>query len=109
MPSITPDFMKRNSSIALFTGIVGISCTICSSLLADSQDAFSERRAKVLAEFDHNGDGRLDATEREAARVGRKDAKDGDKGRRKREEEPHPPELLAKYDKDKSGSFSTEE
>ena len=66
---------------------------------------FEKRRAELLEEFDKNGDGRLGAEERAAVREkNRKEALEGKRGRgRRRPSEPHPKELLAKYDKDKSG------
>ncbi len=98
--------MKRMSQkLGVIIGVVVVSLGTSNVALGETADAFEERRKAVLAEFDRDGDGRLNATEREAAREGRKEQASG-KGRgkgRKREEEPHPPELLAKYDKDKSG------
>lgn len=66
-----------------------------------------ERRAAVLAEFDRDGNGRLDATEREAARLAW--AKKQLAPRAERRGFPVPPELLEEFDKDKDGELDDQE
>ncbi len=90
--------------------MIGGAMTFMVSFLAlsqsESQREFEDRRSQLIAEFDANKDGRLDALERETMRLARQ-AKAGE--RRGRSRERHPKELLAKYDKDKSGWIDGDE
>lgn len=73
---------------------------------ADPGPEFERRRAAMVAKFDKNGDGRLDATEREAARETKKL-----ESRRPARNQMFqmPPEIVAKYDKDGDGQLNDEE
>lgn len=109
---------KLNRKLTMLMNISGIKktvsllswglCLTAGALLvtqAQSVTEFETRRAALLEKFDENQDGRLDASERETMRKGKQKSlsKRGRSSRRGREPERHPKELLAKYDKDKSG------
>lgn len=66
-----------------------------------------ERRAAVLAEFDRDGNGKLEAAEREAARLAW--ARKQLAPRAERRGFPVPPELLEEFDKNKDGDLDEEE
>lgn len=88
--------------------IIGLVAVMAlSSGLGNAGEVIQERRNQILEKYDKNGNGRLDASERESLRNDRKkvleprpENRGGGGGR---QQEKHPPELLKKYDKDKSG------
>lgn len=87
---------------------------VCCLATLFSQTAFAEpgeiyatRRAAIVAKFDANGDGWLNADEREAARAAQKQS-----AMRRGGQNPMfqmPPEIIEMYDKDKDGQLNDEE
>ena len=73
---------------------------------ADPGAEFERQRAALVAKFDKNGDGRLDAAERETARSAKKT--ESQRPRRNQMFQ-MPPEIVAKYDKDGDGQLNDEE
>lgn len=91
---ITPTFV-----LALF--LVGLPLP---RLAAEDETIFQKRRTELVAKHDKNGDGRLDATEREQMRLALKEERLSKKSSFK-----IPPEFLAQYDKNKNGEMEGDE
>lgn len=72
---------------------------------AEADTIFQKHRSELVAKHDKNGDGRLDAAEREQMRLAVKDERLIKKGSSFK----IPPEFLAKYDKNKNGEMEGEE
>jgi hypothetical protein len=70
-------------------------------------ELFQQRRQAIVAKFDRNQDGRLDAAERETARAAKKEA--AQRGGRRNPMFQMPPEIVEKYDLDKDGQLNDEE
>ncbi len=107
METFSLEFVVKRVGCSILS-LLALSAT---DLVAEGESEFEKRRQQVLEKYDANQDGRLDAEEREAVRQGRKEGlnKPSSRRRSRREEEKHPPELLALYDKDKSGWIDGDE
>jgi hypothetical protein len=107
--------MQRFGVRHALCGAVGVWLSAsCLPVLAQFPDAprnafppLPERQAAVLKEFDKDGNGHLDATERESARkawAAKQLAQRGDRGFFR-----PPPELLEEFDADKDGELDDQE
>lgn len=74
---------------------------------SDPGELFQKRRQVIVAKFDANKDGRLDAAEREAARAAKKE--EALKGGGRNPMFQMPPEIVAMYDKDQDGQLNDQE
>jgi hypothetical protein len=75
--------------------------------VADPGELFQKRRQAIVAKFDQNKDGRLDATEREAVRATKRDEARRGAGRGSMFQ--MPPEIVEMYDRDKDGHLDEAE
>lgn len=75
--------------------------------LADPGPLFAERKAALVAEFDANGDGRLNAEERLAMRADRLKPKRNERSRGRGGF--MPPQLLEAFDKNNNGEIDEDE
>lgn len=91
-------FMRQSAAgtVAMLLG-----CNAILSRAAAAEDGFSKRRSELLAKHDANGDGRLDATEREQMRLAQKEQRLSKKGSGFQ----IPADFLAKYDANKDGEM----
>lgn len=74
-------------------------------MAAEDESNFHQRRVALVEKHDKNGDGRLDASEREQMRLALKQTRLSKKG----SGFPIPADFLAKYDRDKDGEMQGEE
>ena len=92
----------------VFIGLLVLLCLgIQGFCVADPGPLFAERKATLVAKFDANGDGRLNAEERLAMRADRLKPKDNEPSRSRGGF--MPPELLEAFDKNKNGEIDGEE
>lgn len=91
-------FVRRSAAgtVALLLGGGMLCCP------ANADDALQKHRAELAAKHDANGDGRLDAAERERMRLALKEQRLGRKG----SGFPIPADFLAKYDANKDGEMA---
>lgn len=102
----------KYTKFALVATLV-FSWTFSQQVIADDH-ILSKKRDTLLKAYDSNKNGMLDKSERENMRKDRKKvlergARTNNRNRNQREQERHPPELLKKYDKDKSGWIDGDE
>ena len=74
---------------------------------SDPGELFQKRRQVIVAKFDANKDGRLDAAEREAVRAAKKE--EALKGGGRNPMFQMPPEIVEMYDKDQDGQLNDQE
>jgi hypothetical protein len=100
------DRVMKNSIVVI--GVVGaIWFSVLQIGLADPGTLFAERKAALVAKFDANGDGRLDAEERLAMRADR--LKPNNKGGSRGRGGFMPPVLLEAFDENKNGEIDGNE
>ncbi len=81
-------------------------CCAGIAVQAEPGKAFDKIRAKLVAQYDANEDGRLDAAERETMRLAAKRGSEGNGGRRGRRGRWSPPAgWLERYDRNKDGEL----
>ncbi len=90
-------------------GVAAISLSAGGAFAAADEpgELYQIRRAAIVAKFDQNKDGRLDAAEREAARAAQKEEARRAAGRGQMFQ--MPPEIVEMYDRDKDGQLSETE
>ena len=82
-------------------GVLFLAAFPGSFLAAEHEHIFQKRRSELVTKHDKNGDGRLDAAEREQMRLRLKDERLVKKG----SDFKVPPEFLAQYDENKNGEM----
>ncbi|HAV60816.1 MAG TPA: hypothetical protein DCY13_00430 [Verrucomicrobiales bacterium] len=97
-------FLRQWLALGIGVAALGLGSFIAG---ADPGELFFQRRAATVAKYDQNGDGRLNAGEREAARLGRQE--DARRGGGRNQMFQMPPEIVALYDQDKDGQLNDEE
>lgn len=91
----------------LISAVLWLATLLIHKADADPGEIYATRRAAIVAKFDANGDGWLNAAEREAARAAQKQS-----AIRRGGQNPMfqmPPEIIEMYDKDKDGQLNDEE
>ena len=97
-------FRQALQTIAYFTA-----ASLFASATTPSEPGgiFQKKRTELIGKYDQNGDGRLNAKERETMRIEEKNQRIKPGGSRKKDQRSK--EFLAKYDSDKDGDINGEE
>jgi Ca2+-binding EF-hand superfamily protein len=89
---------KKLGIAAILISLVTAGAVGVASAQGSDRDARADRKAELLKKFDTNGDGVLDASEKQAMRVAMKEKREARKA-----------EMLAKYDTNKDGKLDASE
>lgn len=102
-----PSCVSTSGNSILPLVLLGLVLSAAPPVRGEPGELYQKRRQAVIAAFDRNGDGRLDAQEREAVRADQKMRALQNSGRNAMFQPP--PEVVALYDKDGDGRLNEEE